>query len=192
MDCETIGPIPSHGLLIANHLSYLDIVLIAALTPVRFVCKSEVKSWPVFGFFARCGGSIFINRTRRTETTRANGELTIALNGGQLSVLFPEGTSTGGTSVLPFKSSLLEPVVGADQLVFVAHISYALAEGKVADDVCYWGDMTLLPHLFKLLGKRGLRARIAFAPITKRPSDRKELAKQLHREVLRLKQSHSL
>jgi 1-acyl-sn-glycerol-3-phosphate acyltransferase len=189
MTIDPVGPLPSEGILVANHLSYLDVILIGAITSARFISKSEVSSWPVFGFFARCAGTIFVDRARRNDTARANQELEAALADGQLTVLFPEGTSTGGTHVLPFKSSLLEPVTHAQQPITVAHISYSLAEGSVTDEVAYWRDMTLVPHLWNLLGKRNLRARIAFSRIKTRCNDRKELAKQLHREVLRLSEN---
>lgn len=189
---DWVGELPRKGLLVANHLSYLDIVLIAAVTPARFVSKSEVKSWPIFGFFARCAGTIFIDRARRQDTARANAELKAALAGEELLVLFPEGTSTDGRSVLPFRSSLLAPVAGEEVAVFAGHISYALPGGNVGQDVCYWGDMTLVPHLLNLVTKQDLAARIAFNPVVNAGADRKELARHLHAEVTRLKELHSL
>lgn len=192
MKMEVVGSIPAGGLLVANHLSYLDIVLIAAIARPRFVSKKEVRSWPVFGLFAYLGGTIFIDRTRRNDTARANLALKEALESRELVVLFPEGTSSDGSSVLPFRSSLLEPAANAKGPLFVAHISYSLPNGSVADEVCYWRDMTLFPHLVNLLGRRNLVARVVFAPVESSAGNRKELAQTLHAQVVRLKSEHSL
>jgi 1-acyl-sn-glycerol-3-phosphate acyltransferase len=99
-------------LLVANHLSYLDIVLLSSLTPCVFVAKNEVKDWPVFGWFARLAGTVFVDRNDRRDAARANELIRSALREGALVVLFPEGTSSNGSTVLPFKSSLLQAAIG--------------------------------------------------------------------------------
>src|SRR6185436_7426012 len=101
-DIGSDGPCPRDGLLVSNHLSYLDILVLATLTPAVFVSKSEVKNWPVFGWFARMAGTIFLQRTRRADVVRISEEITTVLRGGHLVVLFPEGTSSNGRQVLPF------------------------------------------------------------------------------------------
>jgi 1-acyl-sn-glycerol-3-phosphate acyltransferase len=181
------GAPPVAGLFVTNHLSYLDILVLVSLMPAVFVAKSEVKSWPVFGWFASLAGTLFVVRAKRSDVSRMNSEIERILNSGDVLVLFPEGTSWNGNEVLPFKSSLLEPIVGSKHALTVAHISYALADGNVASDICYWGDMTFFPHLVKLMTKKQIKARVCFAPVLKPASDRKELAVQLHAEVSRLK-----
>ena len=188
---RTLGPIPKQGLLVSNHLSYLDILVLAANTPCAFVAKHEVKHWPVFGWFAQMGGTIFVRREKRTDVSRTSREIEQALLDGALLVLFPEGTSSGGETVLPFKSALLEPAAKTDQNLFAGCVSYKLADGSVRDEVCYWRDMTLVPHLLNLLGKHKLEAHLAFNRIEEPGSDRKTLARQLHAEVLKLKNSPS-
>jgi 1-acyl-sn-glycerol-3-phosphate acyltransferase len=155
--------------------------------PAVFVAKSEVKNWPVFGWFASLAGTLFVIRARRTDVTRMNSEIERSLDDGNVLVLFPEGTSWNGSEVLPFKSSLLEPIVGSKYPLTVAHISYTLADGDVTNDICYWGDMTFFPHLLKLMTKKKIKARVNFAPVPNPAEDRKNLAIQLHAEVLRLK-----
>jgi lyso-ornithine lipid O-acyltransferase len=182
------GTPPTAGLLVSNHLSYLDILVLVSLMPAVFVAKSEVRSWPVFGWFASLAGTLFVVRAKRTDVSRMNEEIERTLNGGDVLVLFPEGTSWNGSEVLPFKSSLLEPIVGSRHALTVAHIHYALADGDVANDICYWGDMTFFPHLLKLMTKKQIKACVSFAPVLNPASDRKELAGQLHAEVMRLKQ----
>ncbi len=183
---EARGSLPSTGLLVCNHLSYLDILVLVSLTPAVFVSKSEVKNWPVFGWFARLSGTLFVDRTRRRDVARMNAEIQRALTAGGVVVLFPEGTSWNGREILPFKSSLLEPIVGSPHPLSVGRIGYALVDGSVENDVCYWGDMTFLPHLVNLMKRRQIQARVNFSPITHPASDRKDLARQLHGEVVRL------
>jgi 1-acyl-sn-glycerol-3-phosphate acyltransferase len=178
-----IGTVPTRGLLVANHLSYLDIVFLGALTPCVFVAKSEVKRWPVFGWFARLAGTIFVDRNNRRDAARANEAIRAALREGALVVLFPEGTSSDGSTVLPFKSSLLEAAIGERVPITVAALRYELPNGDAGAEVCYWGEHTLVPHLIKLLSKREVRASVAFSEVPNTWRDRKKLAAQLHAEV---------
>src|SRR5437867_6401374 len=189
MDVEVSvrGRVPDCGLLISNHLSYLDILLISSITPAIFVAKSEVRRWPVFGWLARRAGTLFIERARRGDVARVNDEAAHLLEAGLLLVIFPEGTSSDGREVLPFKSSLLEPIVGRRHPLSVAHISYEVEDCDAGDDCCYWGDMTFGPHLLKLLSKRRVSASVAFTAVERNADCRKERARQLHSEVTRLK-----
>jgi len=180
---EVIGPVPTHGFMVCNHLSYLDIVVISALTPVVFVAKREVKGWPVFGWFARLAGTMFVHRESRTHVGKVANEIDESLKQGALVVLFPEGTSSDGKTVLPFRSSLLEPVAKNGHRVTAALIGYELKNGDVGEEVCYWKDMTLVPHLINLLSKGSVKAIIRFQPSKPATGSRKELARQLHSEV---------
>lgn len=185
---KTSGSIPKSGLLVSNHLSYVDILVIASVTPSMFVAKREVKSWPVFGFFAKLAGTVFVDRERRTRVGQTTGEIETALHHGALVVLFPEGTSSNGETVLPFKSSLLEPAARQTHALFASHIQYELEDGDVGEELCYWKDAhTLLPHLVNLLSKRTIKAEVRFTQLREASTDRKELARQLHSEILRLK-----
>jgi len=175
-------------LLISNHLSYLDILVLAAQTPAVFVAKREVKSWPVFGWFARLAGTLFVHREKRMQVAQATADLEASLDSGALVVLFPEGTSSDGQTVLPFKSALLAPATRRWQRLFAGFIRYELDDGDAGEGICYWKDMTLLPHLINLLSKRAPRVFVRFSQFRQPATDRKELARQLHSEVLRLKQ----
>ena len=186
---EVTGPIPPAGLLVSNHLSYVDILLLGSLAPAVFVSKAEVKGWPVFGWFAALGGTVFVQRERRGQVGEVSDRIHSLLAEKHLVILFPEGTSSNGQAILPFKSALLEPAVGQKCPLSVAWVNYELRDGSVEQDVCYWGDMTFAPHFFKLLTKRRVTARVSFAEIKSPAADRKELAKQLHAAVTRLKES---
>lgn len=183
---EFTGAPPQTGLLVCNHLSYLDILVLVSLTPAVFVSKAEVKNWPVFGWCARLAGTLFVDRTKRTDVTRMNALIESSLAAGNVLVLFPEGTSWNGSEILPFKSSLLEPIVGAKYSLTVGHLSYTLQDGDPANDVCYWGDATFFPHLVKLMTKNHIHARVCFAPVPQPAVDRKELAQQLHAAISQL------
>ena len=189
---EVRGARPASGLLVCNHLSYLDILVLGSLSKAVFVAKSEVKHWPVFGWFGWLAGTVFVRRARRGEVAEVGAQIRALLEAGHLVILFPEGTSSDGRHILPFKSSLLEPVVGQTCGLYAGWIGYELAGGVVGDDVCYWRDMTFVPHLAKLLTKRFVHARVSFSQIEFSTSDRKALARQLHAEVVRLKHKGEL
>ena len=183
------GPVPERGLLISNHLSYLDILVYSAITPSVFVAKRDVKSWPFFGWYATMAGTVYVHRESRLQVGEATDEIETALEGGALVVLFPEGTSSGGKTVLPFKSSLLAPAARRKHPLHVAAIQYELDDGDVGEEVCYWKDMTLVPHVVNLASKRVIRATVKFAPVKDASDDRKMLAGQLHAAVMRLRGS---
>lgn len=187
MESHVAGPAPAAGLLVSNHLGYLDILLLASLTPLVFVSKRDVKFWPLVGWLAQMGGTLFVDRARRMQVVRINEQIQTALDGGALVVLFPEGTSSNGETVLPFKSPLLEPAAQPAQPLSICAIQYTVEDGDAARDVCYWGDDTFFPHLLNLLGKRGVRASVRFAPAARTGADRKQLAIQLREAILKLK-----
>ena len=181
------GPVPSRGILVCNHLSYLDVLVLGACSPAVFMAKQEVKSWPVFGWFASLAGTLFVQRERRTHVGPLTREMETVLDTGVLLVLFPEGTSSDGQTVLPFKSSLLEPAARQTHPLSAGFIQYELEDGDAREEVCYWKDMTLLPHLINLLSKRTVRVSVQFTQLRQGSMNRKNLARQLHAEVLRLK-----
>jgi lyso-ornithine lipid O-acyltransferase len=187
LELQVTGPIPSSGLLLANHLGYLDILVLSALTPAVFVAKREVRRWPVFGSLACMAGTLFVHRERRADTARLAPELARLLEAGALVVIFPEGTSSDGGKVLPFRSSLLEAAVWRGTPVHTAYLEYTLDDGDPGAEVCFWGTMALVPHLWNLLGKARVRARVVFSETTACSADRKALARVAHNEVLRLK-----
>lgn len=184
---EASGPLPRRGLLVSNHMGYLDILALASQVEAVFVSKREVRNWPVFGALARMAGTLFVHRERRSDALRVAGEIQEALDAGSLVVLFPEGTSTGGNTVLPFKSALLGDLHAQSHPVTPACIRYTLADGDPSRHVAYWGDMTLLSHMLGLLDHRGVTAHLHFAPpLAPMPPDRKTLAVRLHRAVMGL------
>jgi 1-acyl-sn-glycerol-3-phosphate acyltransferase len=189
LEIEISGHIPRHGLIVANHLGYVDILVLSTITPCVFVSKAEVARWPVLGTLARIAGTIFIDRTRRSAVAGVNAQVEAATRAGLSVVLFPEGTSSDGRTVLPFKASLLEPSCRAGCPLTPAALSYRLDAGSVATDVCYWGEMTLLPHLFRLFQQRQVYARVVFGKTFEQAASRKELAAALREHVSNLRTS---
>lgn len=187
LETHVEGAVPARGLLISNHLGYIDILVLASVAPTVFVAKRDVKFWPVIGVLAQMGGTLFVNRARRVHVGQINDEIQAALNRGALVVLFPEGTSSDGQTVLPFKTLLLEPAAQTTHPLSVSAIDYAIEDGDAGKEVCYWGDHTFFPHLLNLLGKRTVRANVRFASVQRTATDRKQLALQLREEVLKLK-----
>jgi lyso-ornithine lipid O-acyltransferase len=176
------GPRPARGLICANHLSYLDIVVCAAAAPCVFVSKREVKSWPAFGLFAACAGTIFLDRQSRTSADAAAAEMAEAMDGGAPVLLFPEGTSTDGSEVLRFHPTLLEPAIRRGLDIAPAAIAYQLRGGEERD-LCYYGDISFVPHLLRALGRTGIAAEVEFYPDSVVYSERKAAAIDLHDKV---------
>jgi 1-acyl-sn-glycerol-3-phosphate acyltransferase len=177
------GSLPGPGLLVCNHLSYLDILVLGASQPVVFVAKSEVRGWPLFGWLAARGGTLFIRRQDRADVARLAGDIAARLKAGWTVVVFPEGTSSAGHRVLPFHSSLLEAAVEQQVPATPAAITYSLPGGSVADDVCYWRDMTFAGHFLRLLGLPAVEATVAYGLPRSPGGSRKALARSLHEDV---------
>lgn len=186
MRVSASGPLPASGLVVSNHLSYLDILFFSSLMPCIFVSKSEVLSWPLFGILARCGGTIFVERGRGAVIDGVSRQITTALEAGIPVMLFPEGTSTDGGSVLRFFPALFEPAVQVSAPVIPSAVAYELDDRREVD-LCYYGDISFGPHLFKALAHRAVHAEIVFAERGVRYPDRKAAAIGSREEVLAIR-----
>jgi lyso-ornithine lipid O-acyltransferase len=174
-------------LLLANHSSWLDIVTFSAVAPLSFIAKSEVNDWPFFGTLARLQRTVFVTRARRSETGQARDAIAERLKEGDVLVLFPEGTSSDGNNVLPFKSALLgaaDSALADGGRVPVQPVSsaYVAREGipmgrENRPLYAWYGDMELVPHLWEALKAGPLDVVMKFhEPLP--AMDRKELARQ--------------
>lgn len=156
------GRLPESGLVVSNHLSYLDILIFSAIVPCFFVSKVEVKRWPYFGKAARAGGTIFLDRSSHASASAAAGQIAERLAHRIPVLLFPEGTSTDGSGVLRFHARLIQPATQAGAPITAAAIRYVL-EGNVAErELCWYGDAPFLSHLWKVLETPGFTARVHF------------------------------
>ncbi|HEY5894035.1 MAG TPA: lysophospholipid acyltransferase family protein [Chthoniobacterales bacterium] len=186
---EFSGNLPERGLLVANHLSYVDIIALSSILPCRFVAKSDVANWPIFGLMAKKSHTLFIDRELRRDVSRINELLRAALKDPVPLVLFPEGTSSDGSDVLAFRPSLLEPALKSRSPIVPVGISYL---GEASRIVPWYGDMTLAPHLLNLLNHRGLAVRIDFGEPRVVNTDRKTAARQLRDEVVALRRGKTI
>lgn len=136
-------------LVVSNHLSYLDILVIASVMPSVFVSSVEVRAEAFLGFLARCGGTLFIERRNKSSLKQEIGAITGALKEGLNVVIFPEGTTSNGESVLPFKKSLMETAFLSRCNVLPVCIQYCDENDKLSgprnDSVCWYGDMAFFP-----------------------------------------------
>lgn len=173
--------------LVANHLSYLDILPLFVNLKCTFVAKKEVESWPVLGFLVKWVGVIFIDRSKKRDVARVNEILSNSLNKEQGIIIFPEGTSTGGYKLFPFRSSLLQYPADVNMPVHYATIHYSTGEGDLSPDesVCYYGGRhSFGEHVFKLAQNREVNCTIRFGDKPVQDSDRKVLSDKLHESVL--------
>ncbi len=172
-------------LLVANHLGYVDILVLASSVPAVFVAKSEIRGWPILGALAAQFGTVFLERARKRAIPEVNQRIARAVEAGDVVVIFPEATSTKGETVLPFRPGLLAPASDGLLPVWAASLSYEtrLPDPQASQAVCWWGDMTFGPHVLKLFSLSGVHARVTFAPQAVRHADRKELAGILWQQV---------
>lgn len=177
------------ALIVCNHLSWLDILVLLALVPdASFIAKSEIAAWPVIGRITKATGSIFIDRSRKRDLLRVIPAIQDSFASGRSVVLFGEGTTTDGTSTLPFRSSLFESAVRSG--VRVVPVAFRPETGPQGPDVrthvCWWGNMRLLPHLPKVAGTKTIQFRTSFGQeLVSCGSERKELSARAHDSVSR-------
>ena len=158
------GQPPNHGLVVCNHLSYLDILILSAAMPCFFVAKVEIGGWPFFGKAARTGGTIFVDRSSLTSAMSVAEQISERL---KLPIpvpvlLFPEGTSTDGSQLLRFHSRLIDPATSAGAPITAAAVRYVIDGGIAERELCWFGDALFLPHLWKALGTVGFSAEVTF------------------------------
>ena len=157
-------PLPGNTLVVANHVSWLDIFALYNVTLTRFVAKKEIRDWPVIGTLVTRAGTLYIDRGNRRDAARINQMLADSLTAGNGMAVFPEGTTTDGASLLPFKASLFESAIRAESAVQPVAIRYLDPDGQRSDAVAYIGDITFVQSLRRLLGARGLTVELSFAP----------------------------
>jgi lyso-ornithine lipid O-acyltransferase len=164
---RVVGVYPERGVVISNHLGYLDIVVFAALHRCVFVSKAEIRSWPLLGWMTTMAGTVYVERGRGGSAVRASGGMNAAAEAGLPVVFFPEGTTSKGETVLKFHSGLLAQAMQSGQPIWAAHVRYRLTEdngpGITLAEVSYWDDTPLLKHIFRLLAVRGIEVEVRFA-----------------------------
>lgn len=171
--------------LVSNHLSYIDIPVYYYCLKTTFVSKAEVKDWPVVGLMARSLGIIFIDRKRKRDVHRVNTIISNKINDRQGVILFPEGKTSPGDEIMPFKPSLLQHPAVEGLHVHYAAIRYQTSENDVParESVAWWEDTSMLQHLIGLASNRSVTAEVTFGEKSIKNDDRKTLADELYKEV---------
>ncbi|MDO8977684.1 MAG: lysophospholipid acyltransferase family protein [Afipia sp.] len=191
----------SPALILSNHASWLDIIVLGAIAPVVFVAKSEVADWPLFGWLAKLQRTVFVERERRHKTGDAARAMGDRLLGGDAVVLFPEGTSSDGIRILPFRSALIGSVhhaIGDSthhdcvtvQPVSLAYVRYGgVPVGRaLRDKVAWYGDVDLIPHLLGVFSSGAVDVTVSWGePIGYgMTANRKEIARDAENAVRRM------
>lgn len=178
---EGAPPVEATGLarvVVANHISWIDIFAGLSVTPMRFVAKSEVRSWPLIGWFATRLGTIFVERDRPRDAVRVTSEIRAALAAGDIVCIFPEGTTTDGSVVLPFSAVLFGPAVELDAEVTPLSIAYRTPSGEPCRRVAFTGDATLVASIWELAAGARSNVHVSFLkPVAGGSLNRRGLAR---------------
>ena len=172
-------PMPAPVMLVANHVSWLDIIAIAGLCPARFLAKDTVRRWPLIGMLAALSGTLFIRRETASALRKTNLMLAQCLTDGQRVVIFPEGTTTDGKQMQEFKSALFEAARMADCPVQPLAISYQ-RDGETDLQAPYYGNDTFVTHLWRIMSLPETTVQLHFCPVIADNSSRKVVARASH------------
>jgi 1-acyl-sn-glycerol-3-phosphate acyltransferase len=169
------------AMLLLNHISWLDIYVVHVLKPARFVAKSEIRSWPMIGYLCDRTGTIFIERGKRHAVHQANQIVADALRKGDLVGVFPEGTTSDGTRLLPFHANLIQAAVDADVTVLPAALRYlkkeASGQESQTQDAAYVGEMSLFDSFKMVLRGAPILAELSLLePLSSTGRSRHQLA----------------
>ncbi|MDZ7891155.1 MAG: lysophospholipid acyltransferase family protein [Rhodoferax sp.] len=185
------GTPPASGpvLLAANHISWLDIVVIHAARHCRFISKADIQHWPVVGTLATGAGTLYIERESRRDAMRVVHHMAERLSLGEVLAVFPEGTTGDGTGVLPFHANLLQAAISAGAPIQPVALQFLDAEGQQSFAPCYVGDDTLLSSLWRTLCSDGIQVVVSFGALqTANGRDRRALAEAAREDIIALRQ----
>jgi 1-acyl-sn-glycerol-3-phosphate acyltransferase len=176
--------LPKSGgyLIAANHISWIDIASIQSFLPCRFVAKSEVADWPVFGWMAEQIGTVFIRRESKRHGKEIANQLETLLPNEPICI-FPEGTSTAGDRVLPFRPNLFESAAQTQVKTFPMTIRYVDQDNQYSDATAFIGEMTLIDSIIKMLRTKSITVELIFGPSPATDLDRKALAQYCEEQV---------
>ncbi|WNV05809.1 lysophospholipid acyltransferase family protein [Candidatus Methylospira mobilis] len=177
----TGAPCSTAGLVVANHISWLDIIAIGAQQPMIFIAKQEVSEWPVMGFLAANIGTLFVSRGDGAETRRTAEKMIWELRAGKRLMLFPEGTTTRGDQVLRFHPRLFHPAQQAQVLVQAVSVHYSGAAKEVAPFV---GDDAFVPHLLKVIQLRRIDLHLHYCTPLSSVQERNRLAQSARAQII--------
>ncbi|HCI53929.1 MAG TPA: 1-acyl-sn-glycerol-3-phosphate acyltransferase [Gallionella sp.] len=172
------------GLIVCNHISWLDVFVLNSVLPTRFVAKTEVKSWPVIGWLCARSQTLFIKRGHARDAARLNRQIINLLQSGDSLVVFPEGTSTDGRHVAGFHASLLQPAIDAAANLYPLALRYQDAHGTHSTAPAYIGETTFAASLWNILKCENLHAHLSVTPtLCAADFDRRSLTATAHQQI---------
>jgi len=178
--------LPPRCVLVANHISWLDVMTIFAVRPAVFVAKDEVRRWPLIGRLCEQAGTLFIARGSRQHAKHINGRVAETLAAGRVFAMFPEGMTTDGRSLNRFHRALFQSAVDADAVLQPVGIRYTGPDGAWTDAPAYVGDMSIVESMWRLVTARALVAELHFTPsIPASNGHRKDLAREAEAAIAR-------
>ena len=185
-------PAAGKRLLIGNHVSWLDIYVLQAVTAARFVAKSELATWPVLGRLIANSGTVFIERGKRSDTLRINQTIRARLDDGAIIGVFPEGTTTDGRDVLKFHGNLLQSALDGGAEISPFCLRYTDARGNYSDAPAYIGDLSFWDSIKLVLREKKLHCELTFfTPLAQDGRNRRELAAAAEQMVRARLQGHT-
>lgn len=193
VELDVAGAAPRGGpiLIVSNHISWLDIVVLHAACYCRFVSKSAVRHWPLIGTLATGAGTLYVERESRRDAMRVVHRMVDALRAGDVLAIFPEGTTGEGLSVLPFHANLLQAAITADSPVQPVALQF-LEGAQASRAVAYVGDDSLIGSIWRTLCAEGLRAVVVFGePQHAAGRDRRAWARDLRETILAIRRAPS-
>lgn len=172
------------GILITNHISWLDVFVLNAIAPTRFVAKAEIQAWPVIGWFCGRAQTLFIERGRARDAARINRQIVELLQDGQSLAIFPEGTTTDGTVVGAFHASLLQPAIEACVHIHPVAIRYHDPLGAHSTAPAYIDDISFATTLWRIFNCKNLHVQLLATPsLDAAGSDRRTLTRIAHQQI---------
>ena len=174
------GKLPSHDaintMFVGNHISWVDIHALNSVRAVRFIAKSDLKSWPIFGWLAKKCNTLFIEREQKKDAVRVIEEATSSLKNGDCLCYFPEGTTTDGTHLLPFKGSLMQAPINAGATIWPFAIYYPDANGSANTEMAFAGETILIASIWQIVSLKQPKVILTFlAPISPHGHERRGL-----------------
>ena len=186
VDGADVDALPGNLLIVANHISWLDVFVLHSLRPSRFIAKSELRDWPLLGHLIVGSGTLFLERGRRRDTHRINGHAREVLASGDTIAIFPEGTTTDGTEVLPFHASLLQPIIDAQGHLQPVAIRYCGPDGGYNDAPAYVGETSFVECLWRVLGERRMVVAVTLGPTLETSGRHRRALSREAEEIIRV------
>lgn len=171
-------------MFVANHISWVDIHALNTLCTVRFIAKSEIRAWPVFGWFAARANTLFIDRSRKQDAAKIVHVVKQSLLAGDSLCYFPEGTTTDGREIKPFKASIAQAAVDLEAVIWPFSIRYPAADGSANVAMAYYGDIELMTSIGNVLAQQKSSVEIHFlTPISTKGRDRRSVIQEAYQAI---------